>query len=219
VLDRVHLTPRILQAIEGDAIAGVRGEMNALVEILVSQDFVGEAEVNKRECGGVYKGSPKSWQPWEKRGKKLVEPVSTRKISVHWPTQPETRPNPKPVEPGKILVEPISQKHLQRLFWQLWLSYRSEQGWQRNSPKIGWTSFRSGWTGFQGWKTDFEYFEENKGGTLVGSKNGFSQRHSWSGKVFSKMILKDFELSSLHNLLNHCGSLLIERRFLSTQEL
>jgi hypothetical protein len=52
VLDRVHLTPRILQAIEGDAIAGVRGEMNALVENLVSQDFVGEAEVNKRECGG-----------------------------------------------------------------------------------------------------------------------------------------------------------------------
>jgi hypothetical protein len=63
VLDRVHLTPRILQAIEGDAIAGVRGEMNALVESLVSQDFVGEAEVNKRESVGVYKGSPKSWQP------------------------------------------------------------------------------------------------------------------------------------------------------------
>jgi hypothetical protein len=35
--------------IEGDAITGVRGEMNALVESLVSQDFVGEAEVNKRE--------------------------------------------------------------------------------------------------------------------------------------------------------------------------
>jgi hypothetical protein len=32
--------------------------------------------------------------------------------------------------------------------------------------------------------------------------------------VFSKMILKDFELSSLQNLLNHCGSLLIERRIL-----
>jgi hypothetical protein len=41
--------------IEGDAIAGVRGEMNALVESLVSQDFVGEAEVNKRESvsGGI----------------------------------------------------------------------------------------------------------------------------------------------------------------------
>jgi hypothetical protein len=35
--------------IEGEAIAGVRGEMNALVESLVSQDFVGEAKVNKRE--------------------------------------------------------------------------------------------------------------------------------------------------------------------------
>ena len=29
--DRVHLTPRVLQMIEGDAIAGVRGEVNALV--------------------------------------------------------------------------------------------------------------------------------------------------------------------------------------------
>jgi hypothetical protein len=49
--------------IEGDAIAGVKGGMNALVGSLVSEDFVGEAEVNERECKGVYKGSPKSWQP------------------------------------------------------------------------------------------------------------------------------------------------------------
>ena len=68
MLDRVHLTPRILQAIEGDAIAGVRGEMNALVESLVSQDFMGEAEVNKRESVGVCKGSPKSWQPLGEKG-------------------------------------------------------------------------------------------------------------------------------------------------------
>jgi hypothetical protein len=54
VFDRVHLTPRILQAIQEDAIAGVRGEMNALVESLVSQDFVGDTEVNKRESvGGI----------------------------------------------------------------------------------------------------------------------------------------------------------------------
>jgi hypothetical protein len=52
---------------------GVRGEMNALVESLVSQDFVGEVEVNKRVrervCvgGGVYKGSPKSWQPFGRK--------------------------------------------------------------------------------------------------------------------------------------------------------
>jgi hypothetical protein len=49
VLDRVHLTPRILQSIEGDVIAGVKGEMNALVGSLVSQDFMGGAEVNERE--------------------------------------------------------------------------------------------------------------------------------------------------------------------------
>jgi hypothetical protein len=46
--------------------------MNALVESLVSQDFVGEAEVNKRESAGVYKRSPKSWQPLgEKRQNRL----------------------------------------------------------------------------------------------------------------------------------------------------
>jgi hypothetical protein len=56
--------------IEGDAIAGVRGEMNALVESLVSQDFVGEAEVNKRESvRGYIKDPPKADSRWEKRGK------------------------------------------------------------------------------------------------------------------------------------------------------
>jgi hypothetical protein len=44
--------------IEGDAIAGVRGEMNALVESLVSQDFMGEAEVNKRESVRGYIKDP-----------------------------------------------------------------------------------------------------------------------------------------------------------------
>jgi hypothetical protein len=43
--------------IEGDTIVGVRGEMNAVVESLVSQDFVGEAEVNKRESVRGYIGA------------------------------------------------------------------------------------------------------------------------------------------------------------------
>jgi hypothetical protein len=48
----------------------VRGEMNALVESLVSQDFVGEAEVNKRESvRGYIKDPPKADSRWEKRGK------------------------------------------------------------------------------------------------------------------------------------------------------
>jgi hypothetical protein len=79
VLDRVHLTTRILQAIEGDAIAGVRGEMNALVESLVSQDFVGEAEVNKRESvRGYIKDPPKAGSRWEKRGKNRLNQFSDR---------------------------------------------------------------------------------------------------------------------------------------------
>jgi hypothetical protein len=64
--------------IEGDAIAGVRGEMNALVERLVSQDFVGEAEVNKRECGGYIKDPPKAGSRWEKRGKNRLNRFSDR---------------------------------------------------------------------------------------------------------------------------------------------
>ena len=43
------------QAIEGDAIAGVRCELNAFVWGLVSQEIVERAEVMKieRECGGI----------------------------------------------------------------------------------------------------------------------------------------------------------------------
>jgi hypothetical protein len=70
MLDRVHLTPRIFQSIEGDVIAGVKGEMNALVESLVSQDFMGGAEVNERESvRGYIKDPPKAGSHWEKRSK------------------------------------------------------------------------------------------------------------------------------------------------------
>jgi hypothetical protein len=79
VLDRVHLTPRILQAIEGDVIAGVKGEMNALVESLVSQDFMGGAEVNKRESvRGYIKDPPKADSRWEKKSKNQLNRFSDR---------------------------------------------------------------------------------------------------------------------------------------------
>jgi hypothetical protein len=65
--------------IEGDAIAGVRGEMNALIESLVSQDFVGEAEVNKRDSmRGYIKDPPKAGSHWEKRGKNQLNRFSDR---------------------------------------------------------------------------------------------------------------------------------------------
>jgi hypothetical protein len=65
--------------IEGDAIAGVKGEMNALVGSLVSQDFVGEAEVNERECvRGYIKDPPKAGSRWEKRGKNRLNRFSDR---------------------------------------------------------------------------------------------------------------------------------------------
>jgi hypothetical protein len=67
--------------IEGDAIAGVKGEMNALVGSLVSQDFVGEAEVNERESVRRYiKDPPKDGSRWEKKSKNRLKflPTSIR---------------------------------------------------------------------------------------------------------------------------------------------
>jgi hypothetical protein len=65
--------------IEGNAIAGVKGEMNALVGSLVSQDFVGEAEVPERECvRGYIKDPPKAGSRWEKRGNNRLNRFSDR---------------------------------------------------------------------------------------------------------------------------------------------
>jgi hypothetical protein len=44
---KLHLTPRILRAIEEDVIWGVRDGVNALVWELVSSKFVGDVEVNE----------------------------------------------------------------------------------------------------------------------------------------------------------------------------
>jgi hypothetical protein len=69
VLDRLHLTPRILQTIEGDAISSVRGELNALIWRLVSQEIVERAEENEereRVCGGYIKDPPKAGSHFEK---------------------------------------------------------------------------------------------------------------------------------------------------------
>jgi hypothetical protein len=65
--------------IEGDAIASVKGEMNALVWSLVSQDFVGEAGVNERESvRGYIKDPPKAGSRWEKRSKNRLNRFSDR---------------------------------------------------------------------------------------------------------------------------------------------
>jgi hypothetical protein len=68
VLDRLHLTLRILQTIEGDAISGVRGELNALVWRLVSQEIMEGVEVNeeRERVGGYLKDPPKVGSHWEK---------------------------------------------------------------------------------------------------------------------------------------------------------
>jgi hypothetical protein len=72
---------------------------------------------------GVFKGSPKSWQPLGEKDRKPVEPVlkpvepvSTRGFLVHWSTQPETRPDSKSVEPGSNPVQPVFKKYLHTTF-------------------------------------------------------------------------------------------------------
>jgi hypothetical protein len=50
------------------------------------------------------------------KDRKPVEPVSTRGFSVHWATQPETRPDSKSVEPGSNPVELVFKKSLHMTF-------------------------------------------------------------------------------------------------------
>jgi hypothetical protein len=152
--------------IEGDAIAGVRGEMNALVESLVSQDFVGEAEVNKRESvRGYIKDPPKAGSCWEKRGKNQLNWFSDRLNQF---------------PPGRSRFTNLLSRRLDRIQNRL------------SRERSGWTGFRTGWTGFQGWKPNFEYFEENKSGVFVGSKIGFFSRAFMIWKNVLEDVFKGF---------------------------
>jgi hypothetical protein len=95
----------------------------------------GRSEWRERESRGVFKGSPKSWQPLGEVDQKPVEPVlkpvepvSTREFSVHWGTQPETRPASNSVEPDSNPVELVFEKLCTRLFLTAfdWQTGRSE---------------------------------------------------------------------------------------------
>ena len=103
--------------IEGDAIAGVRGEMNALVESLVSQDFVGEAEVNERESvRGYIKDPPKAGSRWEKTSKNRLNrflPGGSRSTELLSRTLDRFQNR---LSRGKNSAQPVSEKYLLRLF-------------------------------------------------------------------------------------------------------
>jgi hypothetical protein len=111
----------------------MRGELNALVWRLVSQEIVERAEVNeeRESVGGVFKGSPKSWQSLGEVDQKPVEPVSSREFSVHWGTQTETRPTPNSVEPDSNPVEPVFKNSVHDFFWQNWLADWQVIRWQK----------------------------------------------------------------------------------------
>jgi hypothetical protein len=151
----------------------------------------------ERESVGVFKGSPKSWQPLGQVDQKLVKPVvkpvelvSTREISVHRGTQPETRPAWNLVEPDSNPVEPVFEKLCIRLFltafdWQTGRSEVTEGTVQKPvEPVLGPVE-----SVFETEEQVFEKTEVNQGETLVGNKSGFSKGiHD-----LEKYPLRDFE--------------------------
>jgi hypothetical protein len=132
---------------------------------------------------GVFKGSPKSWQPLGEVDQKPVEPflkpielVSTREISVHWGTQPETRPTWNSVEPDSNPVEPIFEKLCIRLFltafdWHTGRSEVTEGTVQKPVESV----LGPVEPVFEIEGQVFEKTEVNQGETLVGNKSGFSK--------------------------------------------
>jgi hypothetical protein len=130
-LDWLHLTPRVLQTIEGDAISGVRGELNALVWRLVSQEFVERAKVNEeRECEGYIKDPPKAdgrWEKWTQTGwTGFHQGVfgSLAESAGDWTDS-------KTGWAGQNPVGTVFQKSADDFFWQDWLADWQVRKWQR----------------------------------------------------------------------------------------
>jgi hypothetical protein len=132
---------------------------------------------------GVFKGSPKSWQLLGEVDQKPVEPIlkpvepiSTREISVHWGTQPETWLALNLVEPDSNPVEPVFEKLCTRLFliafdWQTGRTEVTEGTVQKPvEPVLGPVE-----PVFEAEEQVFEKTKVNQGETLVGSKSGFSK--------------------------------------------
>jgi hypothetical protein len=148
-LDRLHLTPRALQSIEGHAILGVRGGLNALVWELVSQEFVERAEVNEEiECEGYIKEPPKAGGRWGFQTENQLNRFWNQLnrfppgwFSVHWLTQPKSGPVRNPVELAQKSIELIFQQSAHDFFWHDWLVRLAGQKVAENSAKTGWTSF------------------------------------------------------------------------------
>jgi hypothetical protein len=170
--------------IEGDAIAGVKGEMNALVGSLVSQDFVGEAEVNERECvRGYIKDPPKAGSRWEKKSKNRLNRFSDRLNRFL---------------PGRSRFTNLLSRRLDQIQNRLSRGKSGSTGFPKRSAATFLTTltvrqvragmveeqsqnrlnrFQDRLNRFSGLKPNFDYFEENKSGVFVGSKICFSQGH------------------------------------------
>jgi hypothetical protein len=161
--------------IEGDAIAGVKGEMNALVGSLVSQDFVGEAEVNERECvRGYIKDPPKAGSRWEKRGKNRLNRFSDR-LNRFLPgrsrfTDLLSRRLDRiqnRLSRGKIRLNRFSQK--------ICSDFSDSSDCQTGQSRVAeeqsqnlLNRFQDRLNRFLGLKPNFEYFEENKNWSFCG---------------------------------------------------
>jgi hypothetical protein len=170
----------------------VRGELNALVWRLVSQEFVERTEVNEERVWGVYKGSPKSWQPLGKVDSKPVEPVlkpvesvSTREFSVHWGTQPETRLAPNSVEPDSNPVEPVFKK---LCTWLFLTGLTGKLACQKMTEGIVQKPVEPVLGPVNRFLKLMNRFWENWGEprwNFSGEWKWFFQEHSWSRKIFS----------------------------------
>jgi hypothetical protein len=165
---------------------GVRGEMNALVESLVSQDFVGEAGVNKRESvRGYIKDPPKAGSRWEKRGKNRLNRFSDR-LNRFLPGR-SWFTNLLSQRLDRIQNRLSQEKiRLNRFSQKICNDFSDSSDYQTCQSRDGRGTVPKPVEPVSGpvepvsraEKTTFEYFEENKGRVLVGSKNGFSQGHS-----------------------------------------
>jgi hypothetical protein len=145
------------------------------------------------------KDPPKAGGRWEKRGKNRLNRFSDR-LNRFPPGRSRFTNllsrrldrNQNRLSREKNPVEPVFPKDLQRLFLTALTVRQVRAGEAEEQSQNRLNRFQDRLNRFPGLKPNFENFEENKSGVLVGSKICFSQGHSRSGKMFSKMFFKGF---------------------------
>jgi hypothetical protein len=153
--------------------------MNALVESLVSQDFVGEAEVNERESvRGYIKDPPKASSRWEKRSKNRLNRSSDRLNRFLPGGSRFTNLLSRRLDRFQNRLNRFSQKICSDFFLTALTVRQVRAGMAEEQSQNRLNRFQDRLNRFPGLKPNFECFEEDKCGVFVGSKIGLSQGHS-----------------------------------------